>query len=502
MSMEDAKDKSLIEGFLDNIFGSMKLGKKLAYGFGFVLLLLVVITVMSLYRMSIIHENLNHIVNDYHRKVIVANGIVDQFNRVYQSMRNIALSKDMAFTHRENEKISIARKTYAQGMEELKKTVVTAEGKAYLAEIEKLISELRPVNDTFMQSIESEAPEEISAVLANQLEPGQDKLLQTVTNLIHFQERLMSESVSEAEKSYWFAFVFSIALGIISFLLATMVAWALNMGITKPINRVIDLLTQSADQVSNAASEVAASSRQLAEGAQAQASSIEETSASLEEMSSMTKTNADNAAQANEVIEGTKRDVEKADKIMKSFIESMNEIARASEDTEKIVRTIDEIAFQTNLLALNAAVEAARAGEAGAGFAVVADEVRNLAMRSAQAAKNTEELIQETVQKIQNGRTLLEQTKDAFGQVATDSDKIGQFVESIASAARERAAGIAQVNLAVSDIEKIVQQNAAGAEQSASASESMLGQSEQLKEQVKKLMVLIGGQQGGQELPC
>ena len=122
-------------------------------------------------------------------------------------------------------------------------------------------------------------------------------------------------------------------------------------------------------------------------------------------------------------------------------------------------------------------------------------------MRSAQAAKNTEELIQETVQKIQNGKTLLEQTKDAFGQVAGDSGKIGQFVESIASASHEQAAGIAQVNLAVSDVEKIVQQNAAGAEQSASAAESMLTQAEQLKEQVKKLTVLIGGRQGGQELP-
>ncbi len=501
MSMKGAKDKSAVQSLLDKMFGSMKLGKKLSWGFGFILLLLAVIIVLGLQRLSIIHDNLDNIVNDRYRKVVVANGVVDQFNRVYQSMRNIALSRDTTFTQREKEKITTARQTYAKGMEELKKTIVTAEGKAYLAEIKKLISELRPVNDVFMQSIGSESAEEISAVLADQLEPGQEKLLQTVSKLVHYQEQLMNSSVREAENSYRFAFVFSIVMGIISFLLAAMVAWALNMGITKPINRVIDLLKESADQVSNAASEVAASSQSLAEGAQAQASSIEETSASLEEMSSMTKTNADNAAQANEVIGGTKRDVEKADKIMKSFIESMNEIARASEDTEKIVRTIDEIAFQTNLLALNAAVEAARAGEAGAGFAVVADEVRNLAMRSAQAAKNTEELIQETVQKIQNGKTLLEQTKDAFGQVAGDSGKIGQFVESIASASHEQAAGIAQVNLAVSDVEKIVQQNAAGAEQSASAAESMLTQAEQLKEQVKKLTVLIGGRQGGQELP-
>ena len=264
--MKGAKDKSAVQSLLDKMFGSMKLGKKLSWGFGFILLLLAVIIVLGLQRLSIIHDNLDNIVNDRYRKVVVANGVVDQFNRVYQSMRNIALSRDTTFTQREKEKITTARQTYAKGMEELKKTIVTAEGKAYLAEIKKLISELRPVNDVFMQSIGSESAEEISAVLADQLEPGQEKLLQTVSKLVHYQEQLMNSSVREAENSYRFAFVFSIVMGIISFLLAAMVAWALNMGITKPINRVIDLLKESADQVSNAASEVAASSQSLAEG--------------------------------------------------------------------------------------------------------------------------------------------------------------------------------------------------------------------------------------------
>jgi methyl-accepting chemotaxis protein len=172
---------------------------------------------------------------------------------------------------------------------------------------------------------------------------------------------------------------------------------------------------------------------------------------------------------------------------------SMEEIAQASEDTSKIVKTIDEIAFQTNLLALNAAVEAARAGEAGAGFAVVADEVRNLAMRAADAARNTAGLIDETVKKVRAGSGLMSATGSAFAQVSERADKVADLVSEIAAASGEQAQGIEQVNKAVSEMDKVVQQNAANAEESASASEEMSAQAETMKAMVNELGALVGG---------
>lgn len=178
---------------------------------------------------------------------------------------------------------------------------------------------------------------------------------------------------------------------------------------------------------------------------------------------------------------------------MDGLTKSMEDINKASEETSKIIKTIDEIAFQTNLLALNAAVEAARAGEAGSGFAVVADEVRNLAMRAADAARDTAGLIEGTIKKIKDGSTLVGQTGEAFSEVTKSTQKVGQLVGEIAAASQEQAQGIHQLNQAVADMDKVTQQVAANAEESASASEEMSAQSEQMKALVKDLTALIEG---------
>ncbi|MBU1193257.1 MAG: Cache 3/Cache 2 fusion domain-containing protein [Proteobacteria bacterium] len=264
-------------------------------------------------------------------------------------------------------------------------------------------------------------------------------------------------------------------------------------GITLPINRIIDGLNEGSNQVAAASSQVSSSSQSLAEGASEQAASIEETSSSMEEMSSMTKKNAENAAHADGLMKEANLVVTEANASMEKLTVSMADISKASEDTSKIIKTIDEIAFQTNLLALNAAVEAARAGEAGAGFAVVADEVRNLAMRAAQAAKNTAELIEGTVKKINDGSQLVSMTNEAFKKVSESSAKVGSLVSEISEASKEQSSGIEQVNLAISEMDKVVQQNAANAEESASASEEMNAQAEQLKSYVGDLVEIITG---------
>ena len=282
----------------------------------------------------------------------------------------------------------------------------------------------------------------------------------------------------------------------VALVIGILLAVFITRSITKPINVVIAGLTEGAGQVASASSQVSNSSQSLAEGAAEQAASLEETSSSMEEMGSMTRKNAENAGEADALSKEAKLVVDRANISMVELTTSMQDITTAGEETGKIIKNIDEIAFQTNLLALNAAVEAARAGEAGAGFAVVADEVRNLAMRAAEAAKNTANLIQGTIDKTKQGSELVAKTNQAFSEVAESTVKVGDLVSEIAAASQEQAQGIDQVNKAMTEMDKVTQQNAANAEESAAASEELSAQAETMQGFVADLVTLVGSRNG------
>ena len=266
-----------------------------------------------------------------------------------------------------------------------------------------------------------------------------------------------------------------------------------QQNITKPVKRIIEGLNEGAEQVVAASGQVALASQQLAEGASEQAASIEETCSSLEEMSSMVKQNADNTKEAARLVDISRQSMKTSHKFLKQTKDCMEKISSDGEKTSKLLKSIDEIAFQTNLLALNAAVEAARAGESGAGFAVVADEVRNLAQRAASTAKDTEKLIGTTLENIKEGVKLVASSTEEFYQMGEDAKKVSELFAEISVASQEQSQGIGQINIAVNEMDKVVQQNAANAEESASASEEMNAQAAQVKGFVDNLVALVGG---------
>ncbi|MBI5419271.1 MAG: CZB domain-containing protein, partial [Deltaproteobacteria bacterium] len=263
--------------------------------------------------------------------------------------------------------------------------------------------------------------------------------------------------------------VFSVAgiLGITIFALFT------ATGINRMLTGVSAGLAGTSESVAASAAQLSSASQGLAEGSSEQAASLEETTATMEEISAMAKQNAENAAQAKSLSDRAGQSVDKANVSMDSMVGAMAEISSMGEEIGKIIKTIDEIAFQTNLLALNAAVEAARAGEAGAGFAVVADEVRNLAQRAAGAARNTSALIEGTIKRINDGTGLVEKTSADFRDVASAVKKVNELVGEISAASAEQTQGIGQVNVAMNEMDKVTQNVAASAEESAAAAEEL-----------------------------
>lgn len=282
----------------------------------------------------------------------------------------------------------------------------------------------------------------------------------------------------------------SIIMMCVSFVLGCALIY-LARSISKTLSNSIAELGDGADQVAGAASMVSSSSQSLAQGASEQAASLQETAASSEEINSMAKKNTDNSRSTAELLAQSQEKVTLANRHLSDMVVSMNEITESSGKISKIIKVIDEIAFQTNILALNAAVEAARAGEAGMGFAVVADEVRSLAQRSAQAAKDTATLIEDSIAKSSEGKGKVDQVASAIRAVTEDSARVKIMVDEVSFGSEEQSRGIDKIGSSITQMKQVTQTTAASAEQAAAAAQQLSAQSETMKEVVSRLQNMV-----------
>ncbi|MEI6124972.1 MAG: methyl-accepting chemotaxis protein [Pseudomonadota bacterium] len=321
---------------------------------------------------------------------------------------------------------------------------------------------------------------------------GVDKI--AVFNMLKEFPYIVVMTVPEAELSLAPNSIRSInmLIALLTVAITSMVLFFIARSIITPVNGIINGLSEASHEVANAAIQVASASQSLAAGSTQQASSIEETSASLEELSSRTKQNAGNAMQANTMAQEAYAGAQKGSEAIARMTSAISHIKSSSDETSRILKTIDEIAFQTNLLALNAAVEAARAGEAGRGFAVVAEEVRSLARRSAEAAKTTEELIEKARTNADTGVAVSLEAAEILLKIVEDIQRVKQLNSDVSVASKEQAESIVQINHAISQMTTITQSNAAHSEESAAASQELSSQAKEMNEMIRGLVAIIG----------
>lgn len=315
------------------------------------------------------------------------------------------------------------------------------------------------------------------------------ELMLAVTNL---NERVADQEIENAHSNASLIETVSMIGLVLGVGLAVLLGFFISRSISSNLREVIDSLNSGAEQVNASSEQLSGASQELSESASEQAAGLQQTTSSLEDMATQTKQSAENAGQAEVAMRETEPRVAKGVEAMQRMTSAMSDIQEASQATSKILKTIDDIAFQTNLLALNAAVEAARAGEAGKGFAVVAEEVRNLAQRSAQAARDTSELIERSLGSSERGSTVAKEVSENLVMIQDSVSQVGTLVMEISAASKEQSTGINEINSVMSEMDKVVQQNASSSEESASAAEELSSQANELKTIVSQLVTLVG----------
>ena len=369
------------------------------------------------------------------------------------------------------------------------------EAKQAIAEIRQSGSLFSDAEASLYSAITADDMAKASAIYTDKVFPAAQSQRQSIAGLLKIQQDVVQADVKLADESSATSRTICIAVLVFCLVLGAGVVFVIR-GMNRDLMEGVTELAGSIGQIAGAASQVASSSQNMAEGASEQAATIEETSSASAEINSMAQRNTENSRSTAEIVTGAQVRTEQTNSSLTEMVEAMDGINSSSQKISKIIKVIDEIAFQTNILALNAAVEAARAGDAGMGFAVVADEVRNLAQRSAQAAKDTATLIEESIQRSNSGKVKVDQVAGGIHTVTAETAKIKVLVDEINLGSVEQSRGIDQISRSITEMEQVTQSNAASAQESAAAAAELSSQAQGMRSVVERLSEMVGSSSG------
>ncbi len=477
----------------------MTIGKKLLTSFGALLGVAVILGVASLYEVSSLSTSLDRAVNTTARKIRLSDDIGLMAERMQTAQRGLVVytyAKSPAQINNAVQMFNSASENSANLLAQIRTSAATEEGRRAAREMDEARTAWNGVFAEMKQHADAGDTEGATKVGVERGVPAYEVLAKGAKRLVDLQDGILrqeqQEAATETSASRW------VTMSLLAICLALGAATLIVVrNSSRALQQAAARLSENAGQVAGASGQVSSASQSLAQGASEQAASLEETSASAEQITSMTRKNADNSRAAADLMAETASVVSTANQSLEQMQTSMQEINASSDKIGKIIKVIDEIAFQTNILALNAAVEAARAGEAGMGFAVVADEVRNLAQRSAQAAKDTAGLIEESIAKSSEGRGKLDQVAEAIRNITASAEKAKTLVDEVKLGSEEQARGIEQISKAIVQMEQVTQKSAANAEEAASAGEEMNSQASAMSETLDTLVALVGAADGG-----
>jgi methyl-accepting chemotaxis protein len=504
---------------------NLKIGQRLALGFGMILALLVLVTATGLSNMNTLNNTVDNIVNGNNLRLQAANDMREAQRSVTIAVRDIILTEDEAETRRLYEEIGAGWQAYDRADAVLQKMVTRPDMRALLGKITDARTTSAPLIAQAAELGKLNKQAEGFEVLKSKVKPATAAWRNAIAEMIRAQTELNAADQAAGEAEYGKARVVLYAVAAAAILLAVVIAWRITRSITGPMREAVRIATtvaagdltsrievDSKDEtgellaalkamneslrtivhqvrdgtrtLATATDEIATGNLDLSSRTEQQASALEETASSMEELTSTVKQNAENARQANQLVQSASDVAVRGGSVVAAVVTTMGSINESASRIVDIIGVIDGIAFQTNILALNAAVEAARAGEQGRGFAVVASEVRNLAQRSASAAKEIKTLIDDSVGKVNEGSRLVHEAGSTMEDVVDSVRRVTDIMAEITAASQEQEAGIEQINQAVSEMDAVTQQNAALVEEAAAAAQSLQDQSGELEQMV------------------